>query len=71
MKVLADTNILISALLWPDSKPASALLHAARYHELVLCDLFFNFHQIKSEGNPGGFQASSLDSFGETGIYLS
>ena len=38
MKVLADTNILISALLWPHSKPAAALLHAARYHELVLCD---------------------------------
>ncbi|AGL00388.1 putative toxin-antitoxin system toxin component, PIN family [Desulfoscipio gibsoniae] len=38
MKVLADTNILISALLWPHSKPAATLLHAARYHELVLCD---------------------------------
>ena len=38
MKILADTNILISALLWPNSNPATALLHAARYHELVLCD---------------------------------
>jgi putative PIN family toxin of toxin-antitoxin system len=38
MKVLADTNILISALLWPHSKPASALLYATRYHELVLSD---------------------------------
>ncbi|MBS3986085.1 MAG: putative toxin-antitoxin system toxin component, PIN family [Selenomonadales bacterium] len=38
MKVLTDTNILVSALLWPHSKPATALLHAARYHELVLCD---------------------------------
>lgn len=38
MKVLADTNILMSALLWPHSKPAAALLHAARYHDLVLCD---------------------------------
>jgi predicted nucleic acid-binding protein len=38
MKVLADTNILISALICPHSKPAAALLHAARYHELVLCD---------------------------------
>src|SRR5690554_3514232 len=38
MKLLADTNILISALLWPHSKPAVALLHAARNHELVLCD---------------------------------
>lgn len=38
MKILTDTNILISALLWPHSKPAVALLHAARFHELVLCD---------------------------------
>lgn len=38
MKVLADTNILISALLWPGSKPAKALLDAVRRHTLVLCD---------------------------------
>lgn len=38
MKILADTNILISALLFPHSKPARALLHAARSHELVLSD---------------------------------
>lgn len=38
MRVLADTNILISALLWPGSKPADALFHAALHHELVLCD---------------------------------
>ena len=38
MRVLADTNVLISALLWPGSKPSAALLHAARHHELVLCD---------------------------------
>ena len=38
MRVLVDTNVLISALLWPRSKPAAAVLHAARHHELVLCD---------------------------------
>lgn len=38
MKLLVDTNILLSALLWPHSKPAMVLLHAARYHELILCD---------------------------------
>lgn len=38
MRILADTNILISALLWPGSKPAVALFHAARHHELVLSD---------------------------------
>jgi putative PIN family toxin of toxin-antitoxin system len=38
MRVLADTNILISALLFPASLPARALLHVASTHELVLCD---------------------------------
>ena len=38
MKVLVDTNILFSAILFPHSKPALALLHAARYHDMVLCD---------------------------------
>ena len=38
MRILADTNILISAMLWPGSKPAVALLHAASNHELILCD---------------------------------
>jgi hypothetical protein len=36
MKILADTNILIFALLWPI--PNLPLLHAARHHELALCD---------------------------------
>ena len=38
MKVLIDTNILISAMLYPKSKPAMALYHAADNHELVLSD---------------------------------
>lgn len=38
MKILVDTNILISALLFPGSKPATALLHASGCHEMVLCD---------------------------------
>lgn len=38
MKILVDTNILFSAILFPHSKPALALLHAARYHDMVLCD---------------------------------
>ena len=38
MKILADTNIIFSALLFPKSKPSAALLHAAKYHSLVLCD---------------------------------
>lgn len=38
MRVLVDTNILFSALLFPSSKPAKALLHIADNHEMVLCD---------------------------------
>lgn len=38
MRILIDTNILFSALLFPHSKPAKVLLHAADHHEIVLCD---------------------------------
>lgn len=38
MRILVDTNILFSALLFPDSWPATALLHVAKHHEIVLCD---------------------------------
>jgi putative PIN family toxin of toxin-antitoxin system len=38
MKIIADTNILISALLFPDSVPSKALIHISENHELVLCD---------------------------------
>jgi putative PIN family toxin of toxin-antitoxin system len=38
MRVMADTNILFSALLFPDSKPARVLFHATEHQNLVLCD---------------------------------
>lgn len=38
MKILADTNILISAVLFPHSKPAKALIYTTEIHDLVLCD---------------------------------
>ena len=38
MRILTDTNILFSALLFPHSKPAKALLYIAANHEIVLCD---------------------------------
>ena len=37
-RILIDTNILFSALLFPHSKPAKALLYAAEACEIVLCD---------------------------------
>ena len=38
MRVMADTNVIISTLLFPASLPAKVLLHIADKHELVLCD---------------------------------
>ncbi|MCD8010280.1 MAG: putative toxin-antitoxin system toxin component, PIN family [Lachnospiraceae bacterium] len=38
MRVLVDTNVLFSALVFPRSRPAKALLHVANHHEIVLCD---------------------------------
>ncbi len=37
MRILIDTNILFSALLFPKSVPAEALLRAASEHSIVLC----------------------------------
>ena len=45
MRILTDTNILISALLYPNSRPSKALLHVAQYHELVLSD--FNIAEFR------------------------
>lgn len=38
IRILTDTNILFSALIFPRSKPARALLYVADNHEMVLCD---------------------------------
>lgn len=38
MRILVDTNILFSALLFPHSRPARALIYIADNHEIVLCD---------------------------------
>ncbi len=38
MRILVDTNILISAILFPSSKPAKALLKVSQEHEMVLCE---------------------------------
>jgi len=39
MKILVDTNILLSAMWFQNSNAAKALLHVSANHELVLCDL--------------------------------
>lgn len=38
MRILVDTNILISAVLFPYSKVAKALLYVTQHHDMVLCD---------------------------------
>jgi putative PIN family toxin of toxin-antitoxin system len=38
MRVMADTNVVISTLLFPASLPAKVLLHIASKYDLVLCD---------------------------------
>jgi len=38
LKVLIDSNILVSALFYPNSIPSQVLYHVADNHELVLCD---------------------------------
>lgn len=38
MRILIDTNILFSALIFPQSKPAQALLYVADHYKIVLCD---------------------------------
>jgi len=50
LKILVDTNILISALMYPNSKPALALLHVANNHNLILSDSNISeFHRIAKD----------------------
>lgn len=51
MRILVDTNILFSALLFRRSKPAKAMLHVSDFHEMMICDRsiyeFYNTIQRK------------------------
>jgi putative PIN family toxin of toxin-antitoxin system len=38
MKVMVDTNVIISALLFTKSVPAKVLFDISKRHDLVLCD---------------------------------
>ena len=54
MKVMADTNVIISALLFPASLPAKVLLHIAGNHDLVLCDhIVAEIRDVISRKRPG------------------
>jgi putative PIN family toxin of toxin-antitoxin system len=54
MKIIADTNVLISAVLFPNSVPANALIHISENHELVICDYIIEeFHDVIERKFPG------------------
>ena len=38
MKIMIDTNVLVSAVYNPSSKPAHAVRDVCENHELLLCD---------------------------------
>jgi len=38
MRIMIDTNVIVSAIYNPKSKPASVIKHVCENHELVLCD---------------------------------
>jgi len=38
MRVMIDTNVFISALMFPDSTPAKAVFAVVEKHQLVLCN---------------------------------
>lgn len=59
MRILIDTNILFSALLFPKSKPAYALLYAANNHQIVLTDRnIFELREIIKRKKPSLLSAA-------------
>ena len=53
MKVMPDTNILFSALLFPESRPAKALLQIIEQDELILCDyILFELRNVVARKRP-------------------
>lgn len=45
MRILIDTNILISAVLFPKSNVANTLLYIIEKHDVVLCD--YNIYELR------------------------
>lgn len=61
MCVLIDTNILFSALLFPGSRPALALLRAIQNHRVVLCEQNISeFRHILAKKAPMYLQAGEV-----------
>jgi putative PIN family toxin of toxin-antitoxin system len=50
---MTDTNILFSALLFPESRPSKALFHIVEHHNLILCDhIISELHDVVSRKRP-------------------
>ena len=61
-RVLVDTNVVISALLFPDSTPARALAQVLDEHQLVLTDwIIEELHQVIGRKRPD--LLADLDTF--------
>jgi predicted nucleic acid-binding protein len=53
MKIMTDTNILFSALLFPDSRPSKALFHIVEHYNLILCDyIIAELHDVVLRKKP-------------------
>jgi len=46
MRVLIDTNVLISAMIWQNSIPATAVFHVAKHHEALICEQ--SLHELRA-----------------------
>jgi predicted nucleic acid-binding protein len=50
---MADTNILFSALLFPESRPSKALFHIVEHYSLILCDhIISELHDVVLRKRP-------------------
>lgn len=53
MRILVDTNILLSAILFPCSKVAQTLLYITNHHDMVLCDRnIFELREVLNRKKP-------------------
>ncbi len=53
MRILIDTNILFSAILFPSSKLAKVVLYITTYHKVVLCDQnIFELREVLKRKHP-------------------
>jgi len=53
LRILIDTNILFSSILFPSSKIAQTLLYILEHHKIVLCDQnIFELREVTKRKQP-------------------